>query len=251
VRESPLGLLVLGFGLGVRHALDVDHLLAVATLVTERAGLRRSSAIGALWGLGHTAALLVVAVAVVGVRAEMPAGLARWLDAAVAAMLIALGARLLWRLARGATLHAHRHAHGAHVHSHPHLHAGHDHPSLADVARATAGAGVSGADGVHHHALRRPGPIGVRPLLVGMAHGLAGSAALMLALLATVPTVRLAIGYVAAFGVGSIAGMCAMSALVGLPLGALAGRFHRAERVVAAAVGASSVALGVALALGD
>ena len=199
---TPIGLLGLGFVLGPRHALDADHLAAVSTIVSERRSLLGSSLVGALWGLGHTAALLVMAVGVVALHAEMPAGLGRALELGVAAMLVVLGVRLLGGL----------------------------HP--------------------HGHAAGRPDrhPIGRRPLLVGLVHGLAGSAGLMLAVAAAVPSPGLALAYVAVFGVGSIGGMVAMSVLLGLPFAMLAGRSAGVERGLRALAAIGSVAVGVMVA---
>ncbi len=254
--HEPLGLLALGFGLGLRHALDVDHVAAVTAIVGRRDGLRSTVAIGALWGLGHAAALLAVASAVVLARAEIPAGLTRLLEQGVGLMLVGLGAHLLWRLARGATLHHHLHAHGGHVHSHPHLHGAHQHPraerdSPIDSRSADASGKERHSVATGHH---RPGRAalalarGQRPLWIGAAHGLAGSAGLMLAVLATVPGPGLAMAYVALFGCGSIAGMAATSALVALPLRRVAARWQGAGRWIEAGLGLGSIALGLAVA---
>jgi ABC-type nickel/cobalt efflux system permease component RcnA len=246
VSQSPLGLLALGFALGLRHALDVDHLVAVSAMVSERRGLTASWRVGALWGVGHTAALLAVAVGVIFLRAEIPPGLAHGLELAVAAVLIAIGLDLLWKLARGATVHAHLHAHGPHLHSHPHVHARHAHsPQELHAASGTA-ARFAG----DHDAHASPRLRGRRSLLVGMLHGLAGSAALMLAVLTTAPTPGLAIAYVATFGVGSIAGMMATSAVIALPLGLAASRLQGTERALRGALGAASVGVGLAIAFG-
>jgi sulfite exporter TauE/SafE len=219
---SPLALLAFGFLLGLRHALDVDHLAAVSTIVSARRGVWTSSLVGALWGLGHTAALLVVGLAVVALHAEIPPSVAHGLELGVAAMLVALGLNLLRTLRRGGRLHLHAHHHGGRLHVHPHVHrpgTAHDHPG--------------------------PGP---RPFLVGLVHGLAGSAALMLAVAATIPSPALAMAYVTVFGCGSIGGMMAMSALVGVPLSLAAERFAPAEGVVRACAALASVAVGLGLA---
>jgi ABC-type nickel/cobalt efflux system permease component RcnA len=224
--HTALGLLAFGFVLGLRHALDVDHLAAVSTMVTQRRSLWSSSLVGVVWGLGHTAALLAMAVLVIGLHAEIPARLARGLELAVAVMLIGLGLNLLWTLRRGGTLHVHRHEHGGRPHVHLHVHA----PADADAA--------------HHHPVRA----GRRPFVVGLVHGLAGSAALMLAVLATIPSPALALAYVATFGCGSIGGMVAMSALLGMPLALAAERFARAETAIRFCAAVGSVSVGVLLA---
>lgn len=222
---SPLALLGLGFALGLRHALDVDHLAAVSAIVSRRAGLWRSSAIGALWGLGHTAALLAVAVVVIALQASIPPAVEHALELGVAAMLVGLGVGLLRGLWRGGTVHLHVHEHDGRRHVHPHVHA-------------------AGLDRDHTHHAR----ITARPVLVGMVHGLAGSAGLMLAVLATIPQPAVALGYVGAFGVGSVGGMAAMSTLLGLPLAWAARRFARVELVLQASSAVASVAVGLWLA---
>jgi ABC-type nickel/cobalt efflux system permease component RcnA len=220
---TPLALLGFGFLLGLRHALDADHLAAVSTMVSARRSVRGASLVGALWGLGHTAALLAVAVVVVALHAEIPPRVATGLELAVAAMLIGLGAQLLWTLARGGRLHHHVHAHGGRLHVHPHVH------------------GAHAGDG--HH----PAAVGRRPFLIGLVHGLAGSAGLMLVVAATIPSPVLALGYVVVFGVGSIGGMAAMSAALGAPLALAAARFQGAERALRAAAALGSVTVGLVM----
>ena len=245
VAQSASGLLALGFVLGLRHALDADHLAAVATLVGRRGNALRSPLIGAFWGLGHTATLLAASIAVIALQLRIPPHVARLLELGVAAMLVALGANLLRRLARGAALHHHRHAHGDLVHSHPHVHqTTHRH----DVVESAAAAG-------DHHALGwtvlRLEPLRARrPFLIGCVHGLAGTAALMLVVLATIPSPVLAIAYVVTFGIGSIAGMTAMTAAVTLPIAFLHGRFERIERWLEGSAALASIGIGVAIALG-
>ena len=222
---GPLGLLGLGFVLGLRHALDVDHLAAVSTMVTQRRGVVSASLIGAVWGLGHTAALLAAAVAVIVLRTEIPPRVAGGLELGVAVMLVGLGLQLLWTLRRGGTVHVHPHRHGGRHHLHVHVHA-------------------LGTEGEGHHGV----PAVRRPFLVGLVHGLAGSAALMLAVVGTIPSPGLAFAYVGVFGCGSIGGMVAMSVLLGLPL-ALAARYvGRVERPLRMCAALGSVAAGVAVA---
>ena len=225
MQVSALGVLGLGFVLGLRHALDVDHVAAVSTIVTQRRSLWASSLVGAVWGLGHTAALLAVGLVVIGLRAEIPPRLASLFELGVAAMLIALGANLLWTIARGGRVHVHTHAHGGRAHVHPHVHA-------SGAVRHDHGFGA-----------------GRRPFLVGLVHGLAGSAALMLAVLATIPSRPLALAYVAVFGAGSIGGMLVMGALLGVPLALAAERFARADVFLRVGAGVGSVVVGAVLAV--
>ena len=223
---TPLAILGFGFVLGLRHALDVDHLAAVSTIVSQRRSLWSSSLVGALWGLGHTAALLAAAVVVIALHTEIPPQLAWGLELAVALMLVGLGLNLLRTLRAGGTLHHHVHTHGGRPHVHPHLHAPHD------------------AAGEGHHRVRG----NRRPFLVGLVHGLAGSGGLMLAVVATIPSPALALAYVAIFGLGSIGGMVAMSTLFGVPIALADGRFARAELVLRLGAALGSVAVGLRLA---
>jgi len=219
---SPLAALGLGFVLGLRHALDVDHLAAVSTIVSQRRSLWRSSLVGALWGLGHTVSLVAVAVAVIGLHTEIPASVGQGLELGVAAMLIVLGVNLLRSVLRR-EVHLHVHTHGSRGHVHPHLHA----EGRVD----------------HDH-----GPDRRRPFLVGLVHGLAGSAGLMLAVVATIPNPVLALAYVAVFGIGSVGGMAVMSALFGIPALLTAGRFANADMVLRLGAATASVAIGLQLA---
>ena len=141
--STALGPLAVGFVLGLRHALDVDHLAAVSTIVSQRRSLWSSSLVGAVWGLGHTASLLAVGVLVIGLHSAIPPAVAHVLELGVAVMLIGLGANLLRTVLRGDTIHHHAHTHDGHHHVHPHVH--------------PVG---TGADVAHHHMLgagRRPG----------------------------------------------------------------------------------------------
>ena len=224
---SPLALLGLSFVLGLRHALDVDHLTAVSTIVSERRSAWSASLVGAVWGLGHTTALLVVALGIIALHTQIPPAVANGLELGVAAMLVGLGVNLLWTLRRGGRLHFHVHEHDGRRHVHPHVH-------HADEAHDVA---------AHDH-----GPSRRKPFLVGLVHGLAGSAALMLAVLATIPSPAVAVAYVLVFGVGSIGGMVVMSTILGLPFHFAAARLARVEGALRAAAAVGSVAVGLGLA---
>jgi sulfite exporter TauE/SafE len=221
---SATSILAFGFVLGLKHAVEADHLAAVSTIVSERKSLWSSSLVGGLWGLGHTIALLIAGVAVIlfhfriGERAE------RMLEFMVGLMLIALGANALRKLARGGRLHLHLHRHGGRAHIHPHIHDG-----SPETERHT------------HHGLG----LGPRPLVVGMIHGLAGSAALMLLVLSTIESPFVGLLYIVVFGVGSVGGMMLMSALFGLPLYLTAARFTRVNLAVRGVAGLFSLSLGL------
>ena len=220
---SPLAILGLGFFLGLRHALDVDHLAAVSTIVSQRRSIWRSALVGVVWGIGHTTSLLAVAIAVIALHAEISPALGQVLELGVAIMLMTLGVRLLATVLRGGAIHVHVHDHAGHAHVHPHVHApdapGHDH-----------------------------GPSHRRPFLVGLVHGLAGSGALMLAVAATIADPALAIGYVVIFGVGSIGGMAITSTLFAIPMVMTTRRFSGATRWVCGGAAIASVLVGLELA---
>jgi ABC-type nickel/cobalt efflux system permease component RcnA len=212
-----------GFVLGLRHALDPDHVVAVTAMASARAGLRRTSLVGAFWGLGHALSLGLAGSAILALRLTVPAAVAEGLEGAVGVMLVALGVVAVRRALRW-RLHAHPHAHDGRTHVHFHAHA----------------PGRAHAHG-HPHLLGG----GLRPFLVGLVHGLAGSAGLALLALGAAPTVAAGLAYVAIFGLGSIAGMLVLSALLSLPLRYLETRYAAWHRGVQLAAGAVSVVFGL------
>jgi ABC-type nickel/cobalt efflux system permease component RcnA len=229
---SALALLGLGLVFGLKHATEADHIVAVSTIVSEERSLLRSATVGALWGIGHTVSLVLVGVLVLALRVGVPERVARWLEFGVALMIIALGAGALTRaLGRGRDrVHLHRHKHDGVSHAHIHFH-----------ERETEHAG--GPDGSSHsHAVSRPG---VKPLLVGAMHGLAGSAALTLLVLTQVDSTALGLLYLGVFGLGSIAGMLLMSGLVGLPFALSVRRFKGVHYGLQTTAGALSILFGL------
>jgi len=216
-----------GFVMGLRHALDPDHVVAVTALATQKKGWRRTSLVGAFWGMGHALSLGVVGGAVLALRLEVPPSVADALEAAVAVMLVGLGAVAVRRALRW-RLHAHPHAHDGSVHVHFHAH-----PRGAEEAHQ------------HAHALRD----GLRPFLVGLVHGLAGSAGLALLALGAAPSLSAGLAYILMLGLGSIAGMLILSGLLSLPLAYLEARYAAFHRGVQLAAGAASVAFGLWLLL--
>ena len=220
---SLLGTLALGFVLGLKHALDADHLVAVSTIVGRERSVWKSSLVGAVWGMGHTASLFAAAVGVILLRLTISPRTAATMELGVGLMLIVLGLDLVRRVLRGEiAIHAHDHAHEGKDHAHFHVHA----PGLA--------ANESG-----HHG------VGKRPFLVGLVHGLAGSAALMLFVLTTITSPWLGVLYVLIFGAGTIGGMLVMSTILGLPF-ALAHRvFQGITGKIQFAAGIGSLGFGV------
>lgn len=218
--------LALGFVLGLRHALDLDHLAAVTTLVSEQRSPWRSSLIGIFWGAGHTSALLVFGLAIAVFRIALTPRLSQFLEFLVGCMLVVLGMDVLRRLVIGQTLHIHAHEHDGTVHTHLHFHLGraeHDH---------------------QHYVLR----LGRKPFVVGVVHGLAGTAALMMLVVGAIPSLLFAVAYILVFGVGSIGGMMAISLLMTVPLALMARRLVLFERMVRLAAGLFSLGFGLFLA---
>jgi ABC-type nickel/cobalt efflux system permease component RcnA len=196
---QAIAVLSLGLFLGLKHATDADHVVAVTTFVSQESNIIRSCWIGAFWGLGHTLSLAVAGVLVIGLKVNVPGWLSERLELGVAAMLVVLGANVILRTLRSkAEVHRHDHVHEVAAearHSHWHIHLpGHSH----DHSGWT-------------HA-------GLRPLLTGMVHGAAGSAALMLLVLSTIRSPLEAFLYILIFGLGSIVGMLGISFLLALPL---------------------------------
>lgn len=229
---APLGTLaVLGLGLvfGLKHATEVDHVVAVSAIVSEHRNLLRAALVGVLWGAGHTASLIVVGVIVLVLRIAIPEQVANWLEFSVALMLIGLGISAFIRaLRRRSGVHVHKHRHDGTSHAHLHFHEEHSQHN--------------GLNTVHSHAVSR---IGLKPLLVGAMHGLAGSAALTLLVLTQIGSIALALLYLIIFGFGSILGMLLMSTLVGLPFALSARRLSGASYGLQSIAGALSIAFGI------
>lgn len=225
-----LSLLLLGFLIGMKHALEADHVAAVASLAAQSRSMRQTVRQGMTWGAGHTLALFAFGSIVVVLDAPVPEAFARWLELAVGVMLVLLGADVLRRMLRD-RVHYHFHEHGDEVHFHAHSHRGergHDPAS-------------------HQHTHPRGFPI--RALVIGLVHGMAGSAALIMLTVSTVTSPWLGLLYIALFGLGSIAGMAALSAVIAIPLSYSARRLTWLHNGTKAAVGAGTMALGVGVVL--
>lgn len=215
----------LGLILGIKHALDADHLIAVSTIVSEHRSLKWASLIGAFWGLGHTATLFVVGLLVIGLRLTISPRLALGLEFSVAIMLVILGINILWRSFRVEKIHLHAHNHSPETHAHFHIH----------------------GEREEIHAHPHPFKSMRKPFFVGMVHGLAGSAALMLLVLTTIPSPLAGLLYIVIFGFGSVGGMLVLSSLIGLPFILTAQRFTALNRWIRLAAGLASAAFGIFL----
>lgn len=215
---STLGVLMIGFILGLQHAVEADHLAAVSTIVSEKKSLWSASIVGGFWGLGHTISLFVVGAVVIFLKLQISEAVEAKLEAVVGGMLILLGLNALRKLFNAQEIHAHVHEHGQHEHTHFHIHKKRE-------------------EGSHHR-------FSPRSILIGMVHGLAGSAALMLLVVPTISSPLLALAYIVVFGIGSIGGMMAMSFLIGLPLHFTLNKFANLNKGLRLIAGCFSFFLG-------
>src|SRR5882762_5286048 len=219
------GILSLGFLLGVQHALEPDHIAAVSSIAARRSQVPDIVKHGLTWGLRHTLTLFVFAGAAIVLGRAIPQAFARPIETAVGLMLVSLGAHVLWRLWRD-RVHFHKHGHGdGTIHVHAHSHAG------ETVAHARAAH-------THAHGFRW------RTLLVGLMHGMAGSAALLVLAVSQASSPAAALGYIALFGIGSMVGMGALSMVIAVPLAVSARWLTWANSGLQGAVGAVTIAIG-------
>jgi len=252
---SALVILATGFFLGMRHATDPDHVVAVSTIVSREKSIPRAGWIGVLWGVGHTITILVVGTAIILFGFVIPPRLGLALEFSVALMLILLGVLNLTGALKWISYklspthpdlpfarteeHSHLHFHGGKIHVHPHSH----------------------QDSALHHAKEVDPPhwlaepfvkLGwfhsLRPLLVGIVHGLAGSAAVALLVLGTIRDARWAIFYLLLFGIGTIVGMMLMTLAFAAPVTAAGNRFAWINRTMVTGTGVLSLVFGLAVA---
>lgn len=254
---EPLGIALIGLLMGMRHATDPDHVIAVTTIVTRERRLLSASRIGAVWGLGHTATVLAAGALIILFKIAIPVRVGLTMEFAVALVLILLGLRatteLLRRIIqRGKSLrrapspmaHSHSHHHGGARHWHPHVHYDslrHDESEHEELHR------------VAQPARAQPGSAPVRrPLLrsfgVGLVHGLAGSAAIALLVLSAIPQPVWATLYLVVFCCGTIAGMALITTVIAAPVTFAAGRLSRMHQGFATGAGLLSFGFGVFLA---
>lgn len=215
----------LGFLIGMQHAMEADHVAAVASLATQSRTIGATARQGAAWGAGHALTLFLFGGFVLLMDTLVPEQFAQGLELAVGFMLVLLGADVLRRLLRD-RIHFHLHRHATTVHFHAHSHTG----------------GGAHADDPHHH--EHPQAFPLRALLVGMMHGMAGSAALIILALNTVTSIAQGIVYIALFGIGSILGMALLAAAISLPLKYSPGFLTWAHNGLKAAVGMVTIGLG-------
>ena len=245
---SGFAILALGFFLGMRHATDPDHVIAVSTIVSRERSIVKAGLVGALWGLGHTITIALVGAAIILFGLVIPPRVGLTMEFSVGLMLVLLGllnltGAMKWISQKFSPAHAqmvgehsHVHAHGAVLHVHRHTHA---------------------AESTHHGAavpppawFRRPfSKLGVfhtlRPLFVGLVHGLAGSAAVALLVLSTIRDPKWAVSYLLIFGVGTIAGMMLITTALALPFSFAGYRFGWLNRGLVTGSGLLSLAFGL------
>lgn len=204
----------LGFALGMQHATDADHVVAVTTIVSRERSVLRASRVGALWGVGHTLTILLVGGALLLFRVTVQPHVGLAMELAVAVMLVGLGVANLV-------------------------------PARGDARRA--GAGESGGE-LRLEVADAPAKRGLRPLVVGVVHGLAGSAAVALLALTAVAHPAVGLLYLAVFGLGTVAGMAAVTTAIAVPSAFAASRVARMQRGLRLLAGALSIAFGAMLA---
>jgi high-affinity nickel-transport protein len=237
--EPLASAIALGFVLGLQHATDPDHLVAVGTILSGQRRFGDGAWIGVVWGLGHTLTLALVGGTLLAFNITLRPGVSAAMELVVAAAIITLGLLRLRAVFTGMDgvsgdhlLATHDHGGRAAFHSHPHVHEGalhahaHVHPSPR-LLRA-----LGGAAGMR------------RAFLIGAVHGLAGTAAVSLLVLATVRTPLGGVAYLAVFGVGTLVGMTALTAALAYPV-ALAARFRRWHRALGVGAGVGAIAFGV------
>ncbi len=204
-----LSIVAIGFFLGVRHATDPDHVIAVTTIVSRQNKVSRAALTGAFWGLGHTLTIFVVGTAIILFGVVIPARIGLSMELSVALMLVILGIMNVVAFMRSAqsiakvegaaaATHSYAHSHGDYIHTHPHGHNPESHPHAPDKTPLARLDRAFGQGLIYRH---------LRPLMVGVVHGLAGSAAVALMVLTTIRDPRWAIAYLLVFGIGTVAGM--------------------------------------------
>jgi High-affinity nickel-transport protein len=245
---SVLAILVLGFVLGMRHATDPDHVIAVSTIVSRERSLSKAALVGGFWGLGHTVTILFVGAAIILFNLTIPPRVGLTMELAVGLMLILLGILNLTGVSKWLSEkfspahpkvsgeHAHLHEHSAHVHYHWHSHQPAEEHHADSLEPPRLNRTPFAKLGLFHS---------LRPFLIGIVHGLAGSAAVALLVLATIRETRWAVLYLLIFGVGTIAGMILITMAMSLPFSYAGAKFGWLSRGLVTCSGILSLAFGL------
>ena len=222
-----LAALVLGILLGSKHSLDPDHVVAVSTIVSEYKNPLRSFWVGISWGLGHTTTLLIIGIVIIALRLTIPERMALLFEFAVGVMLVGLGIQVIYSFRKKKV---HQHAHGHEEEAHHHFHSHSKSPEHVPEHHNTHGIGKP--------FLRR------KSYVIGLVHGLAGSAALAFLVLASIESPIAGLVYILLFGLGSVLSMGIMTVIIGLPFVMSAGRLPNLNRTIQFAVGSLSILFG-------
>lgn len=223
------GTLLMGMLAGLWHALEIDHVAAVSSLVSAKSSRHAMVQHGIVWGIGHASTLFVVTAFIIMTNWVIRESASLWLEFAVGVMLLGLGLHVLWRLWTN-KLHMHLHQHEASV---PHLHF---HSHLDDSSPHSVS--------LHHHAHKR---FPMRALAVGVMHGMAGSAALVVLTAISTGSLVGTLAYVAVFGIGSILGMALLSAVLAVPLSWTAKYLLVGNRIIQLTIGMVTISVGLML----
>ena len=203
--------LSLGFLIGLRHTLEADHICAIATLTTRTGSVRRAVPLGILWGVGHTLALGAFGMSAIMMETLVSKNLSNFLEVAVGTMLIALGVEVLFRLHQE-RIHFHSHAHeGGKIHFHAHSHS-----RISYSIRNKKNHYDKYFSSNHKH--QHPRGLKLRAFIVGIMHGMAGSAVLIVLTMQNLQSATSGVVYIALFGFGSMLGMVVLSATIAWPL---------------------------------
>lgn len=239
-----LAIVALGLALGIRHATDPDHVVAVTTIVSRERTIFHAALVGALWGVGHTVTILAVGSAIILLKLTIPPAVGSAMELAVGCMLVFLGVLNLTGLLHRGMDWLSRRGFGAHTH----VIAGR---RIIHAHYKTGNFDVEGNGSLFDRAGRSYQTLGafhvVRPMAVGIVHGLAGSAAVALLVLTTVSRPVWAIAYLLLFGLGTVVGMILITTAIALPFIFTLGHFARMNQGLAIASGAISVSFGLFL----
>jgi high-affinity nickel permease len=245
---SVLAILLFGFVLGMRHATDPDHVIAVSTIVSRERSLSKSALIGAFWGLGHTITILFVGAAIILFNLTISPRVGLTMELCVGLMLIVLGILYLSGISKWLSEKfspAHPHISGEHVHLHEHNSHVHYHWHSHHAAKEHHGDSLTPPKWMSSPFSKLGLFHTLRPFLIGIVHGLAGSAAVALLVLATIRNLRWGVIYLLIFGVGTIAGMVLITMAMSLPFSYAGRRFAWLNRGLVTGSGILSLAFGL------